>query len=896
MPINPGTNLGYYEILGALGAGGMGEVYRAHDSRLHRDVAIKVLPELFALDPDRLTRFEREAQVLASLNHPNIATVYGVEKSGGLHALVMELVEGDDLSQRIARGPIPLDEAVPIARQIADGLEAAHERGIIHRDLKPANIKVRDDGTVKVLDFGLAKAAVAPVGASLAGGGPQHSPTFTSPAMTQMGMILGTAAYMSPEQAKGRIVDRRADIWAFGCVLYEMLTAKRAFPGEDITDTLAAIVRAEPDWTALPASTPASLRRLLRRCLDKDARQRLNSMGDARLDLNEREDAQTTAPSAPQHRSMPLWTLAGSVIAGAAVAAGIFVFAGGTFSTVPVRPTARLVLLPPVGTNFSFDASEVALSPDGRFVAFATGTTQGRGSTRLWVRPIDSLEARELPGTEGGHLPFWSPDSDEIGYFSADKMKKVSIAGGIPQDICEAQDGRGGTWSREGGIVFAPLNNGALARVSPNGGTVTPATVVDEASGEIGHRFPKFLPDGRSFMFALVPPRNASMRYQIFVASLDSQQRKVLLESPSVPVYAHPGYLLFARGNNLVAQQFDRRTNALSGEAQSLGDAVSSLQAQFSAGPAVSASSAGTFIYLGGPIVNTRVVSFDRSGKPLPDIELPEGHYNELVISPDGTRLAAVRKNSTLESDVWLAELSRAGASRFTFGNALHYGPTWSNDGARIAFASDVTGPWNILIRAANGASPAEAFYESAIPYKDPKHFSPDGRLLLISQLNPRNKRDLLTLPLDGERTPRPYLTSAFDETEGRISPDGRWAGYISDESGRYEAYIQSFPAPGTKYQVTSQGSQQWVRWRNDGREIATTDSRARELLVADVQPGPTLRVGTPHRLLALPRNAVTLDISPDFQRVLVSVPVDGAASSIVVVTDWLSGLTKNRQ
>ncbi|MEO5894462.1 MAG: protein kinase [Vicinamibacterales bacterium] len=896
MPITPGTSLGSYEVLNKVGEGGMGEVYRAHDSRLHRDVAIKVLPELFALDPDRLTRFEREAQVLASLNHPNIATVYGVERAGGIHALVMELVEGDDLSQRIARGPIPLDEALPIARQIADGLEAAHERGIIHRDLKPANIKVRDDGTVKVLDFGLAKATAAPVGASLTGGGPQHSPTFTSPAMTQMGMILGTAAYMAPEQAKGRVVDRRADIWAFGCVVYEMLTAKRAFPGEDITDTLAAIVRAEPDWTALPAATPASLRRLLRRCLEKDARQRLSSMGDARLDLNEREDPQTTAPAGSLRRSIPMSALAGSVVAGAAVAAGIFVVAGGTFNYAPARPTTRLILLSPTGTNFSFDSSEVALSPDGRFVAFATGTTQGRGSTRLWIRPIDSLEARELPGTEGGHLPFWSPESDEIGYFSADKMKKVSITGGIPQDICEAQDGRGGTWSREGGIVFAPLNNGALAHVSPNGGAVTPATVLDEASGEIGHRFPKFLPDGRSFMFALVPPRSASMRYQILVASLDSKERKVLLESAGVPVYAHPGYLLFARANNLVAQRFDPRTNTLSGEAQSLGDAVSSLQALFSAGSAVSVSSAGAFIYLGGPIVNTKVLSFDRSGRQQPDIELPEGHYNELVISPDGTRLALVRKNSTLESDVWLAELSRAGASRFTFGNALNYGPTWSNDGARIAFASDLTGPWNILVRSSNGASPAETFFQSTIPYKDPKHFSPDGRFLLMSQLNPRNKRDLLMLPLDGERTPRPYVASAFDETEGRISPDGRWAGYISDESGRYETYIQSFPAPGTKYQVTSQGSHQWVRWRNDGKEIATTDSLARELLVADVQPGAQLRVGTPRRLMALPRNAVALDISPDFQRVLVSVPADGAASNIVVVTDWLSGLTKNRQ
>jgi eukaryotic-like serine/threonine-protein kinase len=893
MSLEAGTRVGAFSITGPLGAGGMGEVYRARDAKLHRDVAVKVLPELFALDPDRLTRFEREAQVLASLNHPNIAHVYGVEHGGGVHALVMELVEGEDLSQRISAGAIPLEDALPIARQIAAALEAAHERGIVHRDLKPANIKIRDDGTAKVLDFGLAK-ALDPAAVAAAPDAAVHSPTFTSP-MTQVGVVLGTAAYMSPEQAKGRAVDRRADIWAFGCVLFEMLTAKRAFPGDDITDTLAAIIRGEPDWTALPGGTPASIRRLLRRCLEKDAKQRLSSMGDARLDLEERDDITPVAPVVVRRTGAPLWALPLAIAAGIGIAAALFAVFGSGWRSAPSRPATRLSLLAPGGANFSFDAAEVKLSPDGRAVVFTSGSMQGRGETMLWVRLLDTLEARPLAGTEGGHLPFWSPDSSEVAYFSQSKLRKVALAGGAPQDIADAQDGRGGTWSREGGIVFAPLNNGPLARVSPNGGAVTAATTLDEAAGEIGHRFPVFLPDGRSFLFAVVPPRAASVRYQIFSASLDSTARVPLLEAASVPVYADPGYLLFGRGNALLAQPFDAAARTLSGEAQRLGDTVSSIQALFSCGPIVSVSSSGSFAYLAGPLADTKVASFDRSGREEPALDVPRAQYNELSVSPDGRRLALVRRVSTLESDVWLADLTRPGASRFTFGGALNYGATWTPDGKRIAFANDATGPWNILTRAANGASAAEALYETPSPYKDPKHFSPDGRYLLISQLNPKTRRDLLVLPLDGDRAAKPYLDSGADETEGRISPDGRWVAYISDESGRYEAYIQSFPAPGVKYQVTSQGTNQWVRWRSDGRELAVTDGNLRELQIAAIQPGTELRVGPPQRVMSLPTNTMTLDITPDFQRILVSVPVDGSASSIVVVSDWLSALAKKQ-
>ncbi|HYX82041.1 MAG TPA: protein kinase, partial [Gemmatimonadales bacterium] len=492
MSIAIGSRLGPYEIVGSLGAGGMGEVYRARDTRLHREVAIKVLPDLFAADPERLGRFEREAKTLAALNHTHIAQIYGFEQSGDTSALVMELVEGEDLAQRIARGAIPLDEALAIARQIADALEAAHELGIIHRDLKPANIKVRPDGTVKVLDFGLAKAAVPDVAVA-------NSPTFTA-AATQMGMIIGTAAYMAPEQARGKAIDKRADIWAFGCVLYEMLTGHQAFAADTVTDIVAAVVKSDPDWTVLPADTPPRLRELLRRCLDKEPRKRLRDIGDARLELD--------AISAVGHVTDPIlrpgarlppsssWSPRVPWIAAAAAAIAALAVAAVHLSEKPADSEAiNLALLPPAGAVFH----EIELSPDGRKIAFTA--QDGTGRTQLWIRSLDSPTPRALNATQGASYPFWSPDSRSVAFFAQGKLKKVPDSGGPPQVLAEAPVGRGGTWNRDGVIVFAPRLDDVLYRVADVGGEAIPVTRLDPALGHYSHRLQRFLPDGRRFLY-----------------------------------------------------------------------------------------------------------------------------------------------------------------------------------------------------------------------------------------------------------------------------------------------------------------------------------------------------------------------------------------------------------
>ena len=525
MTLTPGTHLGPYEVVLLLGAGGMGEVYRARDTALNRDVALKVLPDALASDADRLARFTREAQTLAALNHPNIAHIHGLESSGGVRALVMELVEGEDLSQRIARGPIAAGEALPIARQIAEALEAAHEQGIIHRDLKPANIKVRPDGVVKVLDFGLAK-AIEPVGPAAA-----HvalSPTITSPAMTQAGMILGTAAYMSPEQARGKAVDKRADIWAFGVVLFEMLTGRRAFRGDDVSETLAAVIMQEPDWRALPEAAPPSLRGLLARCLKKDPKARLRDIGDARLQIEELltgvpadAGARSVPAAVPRWRRLVPWAAAGvvalgSMLIGAAVARRS---AGDVMSTaVPVT----FAIAPPENTSFggpagggTGTATQVAVSPDGRSIAFVAGA---QSAYQIYLRPVASLAARPIPGTDGGMFPFWSPDGRFIGFFAGGKLKRAPIDGGLPVVLCDAPFGRGGSWSRDNVILFAPgFAVGEIAdasgrenlwRVSSAGGAPAVVTRIDPANADARHRWPHFLPDGRHFLYteSLAPP------------------------------------------------------------------------------------------------------------------------------------------------------------------------------------------------------------------------------------------------------------------------------------------------------------------------------------------------------------------------------------------------------
>jgi Tol biopolymer transport system component len=869
VPLAAGARLGSYEIQAAIGAGGMGVVYRARDTRLNRDVALKVLPDAFVRDPDRLERFQREAQVLASLNHPNIAHIFGFEQNDARPFLVLELVDGQTLADTIALGAVPRAEALTIAVQIADALEAAHEQGIIHRDLKPANIKAREDGTIKVLDFGLAKALDPPPTAS--------ARASDSPApgarVTEAGIILGTAAYMAPEQARGKSADRRADVWAFGVVLFEMLTGRQLFFGETASEVMASVMKDEPDWTRLPADLPEPVRRLLRRCLEKDPKKRLSSMGDARLELMEPHQPLQSAARRPRHAS-PGWML-GAAVAGAALMAAWPIVAPPLRPVSGSRP-ARVSVLGPEGVTLLQDPSESAISPDGRTLAFAA--TDANGERRLWTRPLDAPEARPLAGTDWATMPFWSPDSQQIAFFG-DKLKRVPAVGGTVEVVCDAKDGRGGTWGAQGMIVFAPGNEGALLSVPASGGT--PRAVTTLARGETGHRLPWFLPDGRHFLYAALPPHD--QKFNLFVGSLDGATREAVTTADG----AAPGYLLFPRNHTLVAQRFDAGRITLQDEPIAIGEAPASLGALYSASRAVSASATGTLAYLNDRLVNTRLEWIDRSGRSLGPLALPDGRYQEIAFAPDGRRATVVRYESASESDIWILDLERGGLTRFTYGPASNVSAAWSPDGTRILFDSDRNGPRDLFVKAASGATPEEPLYTSTTLFKYGRSWSPDGKWIVFDRLDPLTNRDLWILPVEGDRVPKPYLQTPFTEGWGQVSPDGRWMAYASTESGRAEIYVDSFPAPRHKFGVTDHGGVSAI-WRRDGRELAILSPDGRSIWVADVEPGAEFRAGTPRQLLTLPKRAVYAMPTPDFRRVLVATPVaDNTTSSLTLIFDW---------
>ena len=877
MSLAPGTRLGPYDIVAPIGAGGMGEVYRAKDTKLNRDVAIKVLPDAFALDADRLARFTREAQVLASLNHPNIAAIYAVETT----ALVMELVEGEDLSAHIARGAMPLADVLAVATGIADALEAAHEQGIVHRDLKPQNVKIRADGTVKVLDFGLAK-AMDPAGGSSADA--VNSPTMTARA-TAMGMIIGTAAYMAPEQAKGRPADRRADVWAFGVVLFEMLTGRQVFQGETVSEVMASVMKDEPDWSRLPADLPSPLRRLLRRCLEKDPKRRLSSIGDARLELGEREPVTATTPT--KRSLMPILVAA---VAGVVLTAVVMWFALPSLRRAPDRTSAQVSVIGPDGLALAFDAAQSAISPDGKMIAFAT--TDAGGVNKLWVRPLDQPDARALAGTETAYLPFWSPDSRHIAFFVDGKLKRTPASGGTVEVICDARDGRGGTWGANDVIVFAPYVSGPLQRVAASGGEPKVVTALDTGQGETGHRFPSFLPDGRHFLFVALPVKNAN--YTISIGSIDDATRTSLLTAESSAVYAEPGYLLFPRKNALMAQRFDARRLAVSGEPIALAETPSSVSASFAASRPASASSDGTLVYLGDRLVNTKLRWYDRSGRDVGGLEALEGQYREISFSPDGRRVALSRNTGPHDSDIWIADVDRGGASRFTSAASNNnQEPVWSPDGARLAFVSLRNGPRDLFVKPSNGAAPEDVLYASGNQFKDVRSWSPDGKWIVFEQGDPKTSVDLWMLPMDGERTPKPYLRTPASEQYAAISPDGKWLAYSSDESGRYEIYVDSFPEPRSKYRVTDHGGV-IATWRKDGRELAIVSADSRSVFVADVTAAADFHASAPRQVLSLPPGTQAVRPARDFQRFLASVPaIEGRTSSLTVIFDWVRALGK---
>ena len=885
MNLTPGRSLLQYRLVEQIGQGGMGIVWRATDTALSRDAAIKILPDTFAADPERLARFEREAKLLASLSHPNIASVFGLHDVDGVRFLAMEMVKGEDLQERISRGAIPVDEALGFARQIADALEAAHENGVIHRDLKPANVRVTADGTIKVLDFGLAKAFdTAPASGVDAG----LSPTVTSLGSV-VGVILGTAAYMSPEQARGKPVDRRTDIWAFGCVLYEMLTGKRPFDGETISDSIGKILQTEVDLTALPPRTPRAARDLIVRCLVKDPKKRLRDIGDARLAVDEAMNAgpepaasTTSAAPAPAKSNRLPWAIAAAAVL-AAVAAIAF---GRPAPTAPAESGGAkfLALNAPEDIRLLDHPAQRDLAPDGRSIV--TVATTNTGDTRLYQRRFDDPEWHELPGTDGAYFPFWSPDGRFVGFFAGDKLKKVAIGGGTAEVICDAAAGRGGTWSKDGVIVFAPGNAGQLMQVKSEGGAVTQATEVDTSHGELGHRFPRFLPDGKHFLYATIPGKSGS--WESYFATLGSKERTLVIASDGVPTFAAPNHLVFRRNKTLYEQSFDPASGMVSGQPRAI--VAAGVPSGFFACPSSTAAGTGLLAYSPLVDVGTELVWFTLEGVQGETLPLPKGQYGESRISPDGTRVATARfqedNPTTAGADIYMFDLARGASSRVTFDPQVEYSPMWSPDGKWVYYNGNKTGGYLIYRLSAEGAGQAVAISKPHGLGQQPDDVSPDGRTIVFEPQEPTTGYDLVTIDTSGASAPVPFLNSTSNETGARFSPDGRSIAYVSDETGRNEIYVQSFPTPGSKIQISNVGGTAPV-WARDGKRLFYVGPD-NTMMACDVTPGSSLRVGPPERLFRFPRQVWTFDIAQDGKRVLAVIANnDAAGRSIGVILDW---------
>jgi Tol biopolymer transport system component len=792
-----GRTLAHYRITAAIGAGGMGEVYRATDTKLGRDVALKILPDAFAHDADRLARFRREAQVLASLNHSDIAQIYGLEEADGRHALVMELVEGPTLADRIAQGPLPVDEAIAIARRIAGALEAAHEQGIIHRDLKPANIKVREDGTVKVLDFGLAK-ALDPAGPSRSTSD-STSPTLTSPAMTAMGVILGTAAYMAPEQARGRPVDKRADIWAFGVVLFEMLTASRLFAGDSITDVLAGVITRDPDWTRLPASTPPAVRRLLSRCLERDPKRRLRDIGDAGADLDDR------STDAPVSRRAPVSTFARALPWGLFVAAALVSIWSlwPRPDDGPLREAINFDLGLPAGVEPDvMSPGGAAISPDGRSVA-VVGVT--RGVRHCFVRRIDGPGFVEVAGSSGANSVTFSPDSRSLAFMSTGST--LTVASLVDQQRRQVASGGqvtvGVAWS-EAGIVFG--RSRTLWIVSPDGGQPRALTTLDETRGEILQEHPLVTPNGRFLLFASETAERGGERIEAL--PLGGGARHVVVERATTPVWSPSGHLLFARDGAVWAAPFDQRTATLTGEAAPVvprgtiePGALDELGLWL--------SPAGTLLYLPQGFFDQRVVSVARDGAAL-ELGLPAGRYTNPRLSPDGRQLLVESRDSALE----VLDLARGTHARLTAAAFGTFFSCWTTDGARVVFRR-LDSPYWV---AADGSERGGILPKSTVNDM-PSAPGPDSDSVLVVRIRPETAADIFLMSVSGAFDPKPLVATPAYEGGPQLSPDGRWLLYQADTSGQAEIYVQRYPALDRPWQVSEGGGVQ-ARWRADGREI----------------------------------------------------------------------------
>jgi serine/threonine-protein kinase len=840
-----GETLSHYRVTQKIGAGGMGEVYRATDSKLHREVAIKVLPAALANDPERMARFEREAQVLASLAHPSIAAVYGLEESSGHRALVMELVEGEDLSDRIRRGPMAPDEALPIARQIAEALEAAHERGIVHRDLKPANVKVTADGHVKVLDFGLAKALETAPGTP----GTGELATMTlSAVQTRAGVVMGTAAYMSPEQASGAAVDKRADVWSFGVVLFEMLTGRRLFEGESASHTLADVIRAEIDWTRLPGSTPRAIRHLVERCLERDPRRRLRDIGEARIEI-ERQLEQTASAArsaplpitrAPGWRQRVPWLAFGLGAGVLATAGAAFLLRPAPARSTPLRMDVKLTndaLWTQIGPALDF-------SPDGSRVVFITG---GETRRQLSVRTLDQLDSARIAEGSGSenspYHPFFSPDSTWVGFATSAELRKVPVTGGTSLTICKVNRSRGATWLPDNTIVFTPSPDSGLFKVSAAGGEPQPLTTLDKSRKEATHRWPQALPGGEAVLFTSHTQSVGNFdNGKIEAVSVTTGARTIVYNGGAFGRYVPSGHLVYVNKGTVFAVPFDPKTLKVSGTPAPVVQNVTSSPAEGAAQMAFAPTGLMGYVR-GGPLVPQYPIAWvDRDGRTSPLIDEP-GAYANPRLSPDGRRLSltVLREGNW---DVWVYDLDRQVSTRLTFDEGSDTEQVWSPDGTEVIFSSDRHNlPSTLYRKPADGSGEEKEILKTDVPMW-PSSWSPDRHVVAFSASRPN--LDVGLVRLDSSKTDW-LLTTPFAESDAAFSPDGHWLAYASTESGDSEVYVRPYPSGGGRWQISDTGGG-YPRWSGDGREVVYRTNDGVMAVAIDVVGGG-LRTGKPRQL-----------------------------------------------
>jgi len=891
MPLTSGTKLGPYEIQSPLGAGGMGEVYRARDTRLERDVAVKVLPANLSSDPNLRQRLEREAKAVSKLSHPHICTLHDIGHQDGVDFLVMELVDGETLEHRLVKGPLPPEQTLRIAAQIADALAKAHKLGFVHRDLKPANVMLTKTGA-KLMDFGLAKhSGPAPLAAALT------EMTMEQAKLTSEGMLVGTFQYMAPEQLEGKEADPRTDIFSLGELIYEMATGKPAFIGKSRASLIAAILTTEPQpMAALQPMTPVALERVVKKCLAKDPDERWQSASDLASELNWITEAGRAVEGSsfkPTKRERWLWISA--LVLLLAVLAAVY------FRTSPHPQPTWSSILAPENTSFAYFAGPVAVSHDGRALTFVA--TNSAGQDMVWVRPLGELKAHALAGTEGASNPFWSPDDRAIGFFAGGKLKTTEAGGGPVVSICEVTGSRGGTWSQSGVILFAETW-GVLHRVPSSGGTPDAVTTLDRSRVELSHRWPYFLPDGHHFFyFAANFSGGSAESASVYLADLESKESKLLFHARSNAVYT-PGYILFVRDRTLMAQPFDERRLEIRGQPFPIAEQVQYDELVWRG--VFSSSFNGVLAYQGGNTgANSRLVMFDRTGKEVRAIGAA-GDFASQRISPNGQELAvAVLDSSVRNYKVWLYDLSRDKQTRLTFGPGRTTFPIWPPDGRSVAFASNHTGIYQLAQKRSDGTGSEEPILESDIS-KYPTAWSADGRFIAYNTTSPgKYATELWIVPRFGERKPYPFLQGNFDVGQGQFSPDGRWMAYSSNETGRPEVYVTPFPGGGSKWQVSGAGGTS-PRWRRDGKELfylaadselmaAEVDGSGSSLQVAAVRPlfHLLLKTGIARFDINPTSDQIGYDAGPDGKWFVVNAPPIGSPPPITLITDWTPELGK---